>query len=142
MSAPSESRAIVWSVVNEQAVKYERPITAKRAQEEALALWVEALRNNNRVLNLHEIGVLMALIESGRVAQHLMILSWISAATWAEEERMATGYGLLGWFMLFPTVHMDHHHKGIAILKDALAHYPSKDGEHLLRILTFLIGEN
>lgn len=142
MSAPSESRAIVWSVVNEEQKKFRAGHPDAGTTKDVLTLWAESMAEPGRVLNLWEIGHLMAYIEStGWRSKQMLILTWMSGMPWTEEERDATGYALIGWTMLYPSTPLPQHHKGISILKDALAHYPSKEGERLLRLLTFLTGE-
>lgn len=143
MSAPSESRAIVWSVVNEQRELFAQGVSDPALTEGVLTLWADSAADPSRVLNLWEIGHLMAFIEAGTWrSKQLLALTWMSGMPWSEQEREATGNSLLGWAVLDPGGPLPRHLKGISILEDALAHYPSKEGEQLLYLLKYLTGES
>lgn len=144
MSVGAEAKAIVWSVVNDTMLNFETTPRKEREplQTAAQRLWLDTLLDPTRVLNLHDIGVLTAYVEApGWHGLQSLLLNWATGMHWSNVARVETGYSLMGWLALYPGKAYEYHPKGVALVEDMLAHYPSTEMERLLRHLTFLNGE-
>lgn len=144
MSVGAEAKAVVWSVVNDVTIHLKASARHEREglQEKMLRTWLEALHEPGRVLNLRDIGVLTAYVEMpGWHGLQMLLLTWATGTPWTAAARVKTGYSLTGWLALYPGKAYEHHPRGVALVEDMLAHYPSTEMERLLRHLTFLNGE-